>query len=146
MDGMLCGLTSAFLHIPPGRASWRKGVEAVKKRSDSPDFVPENDDFAYSDAPQDGYADDTPDEYQDGCPDDYPDEQNWGDDGEPVQIEGQADMFAHEDFWNAPTDDLEALPEVEKVYSHSVVKSELKKPNFALSIVVNVICVFAILV
>ena len=126
---------STFLHIPPGRALCRlrrKGAEAVKKRSNFPDFVPENDDFSYQDNPQG----DSPDEYN----------PNWADDDDPVEVAGQADMFAHEDFWNASADDSEALPEEEKVYKHSIFKPEMKKPNFVLSIAVNVIRIFAVLV
>ena len=76
----------------------------MKKRSDSPDFVPENDDFDY----QDGY----PDDPQGDDPDEY--DPNWADDDDPVEVAGQADMFAHEDFWNASADDSEALPEEER--------------------------------
>ena len=108
----------------------------MKKRNDSPDFVPENDDFAY----QDGYQGDPQGNY----PDEY--DPNWTDDGDPVEVAGQADMFAHEDFWNASVDDVEALPEEEKVYKHSIFKPEMKKPNFVLSIAVNVIRIFAVLV
>lgn len=89
---------STFLHIPPGRALCRlrrKGAEAVKKRSNSPDFVPENDDFSYQDGYQDNPQGDSPDEY----------DPNWADDDDPVEVAGQADMFAHEDFWNASADD-----------------------------------------
>lgn len=130
---------STFLHIPPGRALCRlrrKGAEAVKKRSNSPDFVPENDDFSYQDGYQDNPQGDSPDEY----------DPNWADDDDPVEVAGQADMFAHEDFWNASADDSEALPEEEKVYKHSIFKPEMKKPNFVLSIAVNVIRIFAVLV
>ena len=129
---------STFLHIPPGRALCRlrrKGAEAVKKRSNFPDFVPENDDFAYQDGHPDDPQGDDPDEY----------DPNWADD-DPVEVAGQADMFAHEDFWNASADDSEALPEEEKVYKHSIFKPEMKKPNFVLSIAVNVIRIFAVLV
>ena len=108
----------------------------MKKRNDFPDFVPENDDFAY----QDGY----PDNPQGDDPDEY--DPNWADDDDPVEVAGQADMFAHEDFWNASADDSEALPEEEKVYKHSIFKPEMKKPNFVLSIAVNVIRIFAVLV
>lgn len=108
----------------------------MKKRNDSPDFVPENDDFAY----QDGHPDDPQGDY----PDEY--DPNWADDDDPVEVAGQADMFAHEDFWNASADDSEALPEEEKVYKHSIFKPEMKKPNFVLSIAVNVIRIFAVLV
>lgn len=130
---------STFLHIPPGRALCRlrrKGAEAVKKRSNFPDFVPENDDFAYQDGHPDDPQGDDPDEY----------DPNWADDDDPVEVAGQADMFAHEDFWNASADDSEALPEEEKVYKHSIFKPEMKKPNFVLSIAVNVIRIFAVLV
>ena len=130
---------STFLHIPPRRASCRlrrKGAEAVKKRNDSPDFVPENDDFSYQDGYQDNPQGDSPDEY----------DPNWADDDDPVEVAGQADMFAHEDFWNASADDSEALPEEEKVYKRSIFKPEMKKPNFVLSIAVNVIRIFAVLV
>ena len=130
---------STFLHIPPGRALCRlrrKGAEAVKKRSNFPDFVPENDDFSYQDGYQDNPQGDSPDEYN----------PNWADDDDPVEVAGQADMFAHEDFWNASADDSEALPEEEKVYKHSIFKPEMKKPNFVLSIAVNVIRIFAVLV
>ena len=98
----------------------------MKKRNDSPDFVPENDDFAY----QDGYQGDPQGDYPDNPQGDYPDEYdpNWTDDGDPVEVAGQADMFAHEDFWNASADDVEALPEEEKVYKHSIFKPEMKKP------------------
>ena len=108
----------------------------MKKRNDFPDFVPENDDFAY----QDGH----PDDLQGDDPDKY--DPNWADDDAPVEVAGQADMFAHEDFWNASADDSEALPEEEKVYKHSIFKPEMKKPNFVLSIAVNVIRIFAVLV
>ena len=76
----------------------------MKKRNDFPDFVPENDDFAY----QDGHPDDPQGDY----PDEY--DPNWADDDDPVEVAGQADMFAHEDFWNASADDSEALPEEER--------------------------------
>ena len=108
----------------------------MKKRSDFPDFVPENDDFAYQDGHPDDPQGDDPDEY----------DPNWADDDDPVEVAGQADMFAHEDFWNASADDSEALPEEEKVYKHSIFKPEMKKPNFVLSIAVNVIRIFAVLV
>ena len=108
----------------------------MKKRNDFPDFVPENDDFAYQD--------DHPDDPQGDDPDEY--DPNWADDDDPVEVAGQADMFAHEDFWNASADDSEALPEEEKVYKHSIFKPEMKKPNFVLSIAVNVIRIFAVLV
>ena len=53
----------------------------MKKRNDSPDFVPENDDFAY----QDGYPDDPQGNYPDDPQGNYPDEYdpNWTDDGDP---------------------------------------------------------------
>ena len=108
----------------------------MKKRNDFPDFVPENDDFAYQDGHPDDPQGDDPDEY----------DPNWADDDDPVEVAGQADMFAHEDFWNASADDSEALPEEEKVYKHSIFKPEMKKPNFVLSIAVNVIRIFAVLV
>ena len=108
----------------------------MKKRNDFPDFVPENDDFAYQDGHPDDPQGDDPDEY----------DLNWADDDDPVEVAGQADMFAHEDFWNASADDSEALPEEEKVYKHSIFKPEMKKPNFVLSIAVNVIRIFAVLV
>ena len=85
--------------------------------------MPENDDFAYQD--------DHPDDPQGDDPDEY--DPNWADDDDPVEVAGQADMFAHEDFWNASADDSEALPEEEKVYKHSIFKPEMKKPNFVLS-------------
>ena len=98
--------------------------------------MPENDDFAY----QDGHPDDPQGDY----PDEY--DPNLADDDAPVEVAGQADMFAHEDFWNASAEDSEALPEEEKVYKHSIFKPEMKKPNFVLSIAVNVIRIFAVLV
>ena len=89
----------------------------MKKRNDSPDFVPENDDFSYQDGYQDNPQGDSPDEY----------DPNWADDDDPVEVAGQADMFAHEDFWNASADDSEALPEEEKVYKHSIFKPEMNR-------------------
>ena len=89
----------------------------MKKRNDFPDFVPENDDFAYQDGHPDDPQGDDPDEYDPNC----------ADDDDPVEVAGQADMFAHEDFWNASADDSEALPEEEKVYKHSIFKPEMNR-------------------
>ena len=77
---------STFLHIPPGRALCRlrrKGAEAVKKRSNFPDFVPENDDFSYQDGYQDNPQGDSPDEY----------DPNWADDDDPVEVAGGDFLF-----------------------------------------------------
>lgn len=79
---------------------------------------------------------------------DAPQEQWQNDAEQPVQVEGQADQFAHEQFWGAvpPIDTGDYLPEKEKEYPASIFKPEMKKPNFVLCVLVNVVRIFAVLI
>ena len=55
-------------------------------------------------------------------------------------------VFAHEEFWeNDPLDDMDD-PDEEKVYPHSIFKPNVKQPNFALCVLVNVVRILAVLV
>ncbi len=106
-----------------------KGAEAVKKSKRTPDWLPEE----------------KQQDEQDFAP--YVPQEDWDEEAQqPVEIQGQADMFAHEDFWNAPVEDMGLPPEEEKVYPHSIFKPVMKKPNFVLSVLVNVVRILAVLV
>ncbi len=116
---------------PAVRAPDLKGVEAVNKQPfsegwEQPSQMNDQETQAF-DAPQ----------------------EQWQDDAEqPVQVEGQADQFANEQFWGAvpPVDAGDYLPEKKKEYPFSIFKPEMKKPNFVLCVLVNVVRIFAVLI
>lgn len=121
-----------------------KGAEAVRKNR----FLPDENRMQQENLERDedlGQTENWPpvNDPENGWPEEFP-EQEWEE--EPVAVQGKADMFAHEDFWDAPPDDTEVLPEEEKVYPHSIFKPALKKPNFVLCVLINVVRIFAVLV
>ncbi len=57
------------------------------------------------------------------------------------------DAYAHEDFWDEqPVYDDVVLPQEEPVHSRSIFKPATKKPNFVLSVAVNVVRILAVMV
>ena len=57
------------------------------------------------------------------------------------------DAYAHEDFWDEqPVYDDAVLPQEEPMHSRSIFKPATKKPNFVLSVAVNVVRILAVMV
>ncbi|MBQ7305820.1 MAG: PBP1A family penicillin-binding protein, partial [Clostridia bacterium] len=57
------------------------------------------------------------------------------------------DAYAHEDFWDEqPVYDDVVQPQEEPVHSRSIFKPATKKPNFVLSVAVNVVRILAVMV